>query len=157
MRPNRTPPATPIAPVNTETPIVVATLPCSLACIPLRDAFVDRPTDALPFCARGRDRFRLLVAAFGRLEPLLLSRLRVPALVARLPLPLALLVVSEPREALPLELPDPLLRGCLARPRLADARGRLGALDPFDADEERLRLLVPLGVPRSVAAAMVTS
>jgi hypothetical protein len=180
VRPNRTPPTTPIAPVKTEMPIVVATLPCSLSCIPLRDAFVGAPTVPLPFCAcaRGRDRCRLPLAALRRLALLLLARLRVPVpllvrgvpalllvrgvpallLVRRVPVPLlARLLVAEAREALALVLRDPLLLGCLPRPRLEDALGRSDALDPFEDDDERLRLPVLLDDPRSVAAAMVTS
>ena len=203
VRPSSTPPATPMAPVRTESPMAAAVLPCSSLCDPLLDALVVCSVDSLAFCslARVREGWRLLLARrrvepppLARRvvpEPLLLARplplllrllLPEPLLVARVlrpgplllarllrpePLLLARLLLAAPLsvlplvpelgEALALELRDAPVLACLPRLRRLDALERSDAPDPFDEDdEERLRLLVLL-VPRSVAAAMVTS
>jgi hypothetical protein len=225
VRPSSTPPATPMVPVRTESPMVAAVLPCSSLRDPLLDALVVCPVDSLPLCswARLREGWRLLLAR-RRVEPpplarrvvpeplllarplpllrlllpeplplarllrgvplllarllrgvplllarllrgvpLLLARLLrgVPLLLARLllPAPLSVLpLVPELGEALALELRDAPLLACLPRLRRVDALERSDVPDPFaEDDEERLRLLVLPDVPRSVAAAMVTS
>ncbi len=93
----------------------------------------------------------LLLARLLRPEPLPLARLLLPA-------PSALLLVPELAEALALDLRDVPVLACFPRLRRVDALERSDAPDPLgEDDEERLRLLVLLDVPRSVSAAMVTS
>jgi hypothetical protein len=108
--------------------------------------------------ARERVPEPLLLARLLGPEPLLLARRVVPELpLARFLLP-APLPAPSLGEAFALELRDAPVMGCLPRLRRVDALERSDALDPFDEDDdERLRLLVLPDVPRSAAAAMVTS
>lgn len=136
VRPSSTPPATPMAPVRTESPIVAAVLPCSSFCDPLLDALVVCSVDSLlpSFRARLREGCRLLVA-LRRAEPLPLARgvAPDPLLLARLLRPepdlllLPRLLRPEPDPLPRLLRPEPLLLARLLRPELPLARPLLPA------------------------------